>query len=186
MFLRNVSVFNVTAKYLSTFRISDVSSFLRNVVYITRCSTISTKSYYSVLGVKPDATDEEIKNAYYAMSKKYHPDLNVGDKNSETKILEINEAFEVLGDKLEKEKYDSKMFPKVWERKPFIYDHEATAKPQKYIFRRVFKEMAHTPEQYHKHTKGELKRKRRHAVQKIMFHKYQNSKKVSSTFHKPY
>ncbi|MBR4305169.1 MAG: DnaJ domain-containing protein, partial [Clostridia bacterium] len=47
---------------------------------------------YKVLGISPDATDEEVKKAYRTMAKKYHPDLNPGDKNAEQKMKEINEA----------------------------------------------------------------------------------------------
>ena len=49
---------------------------------------------YKVLGISPDATDEEVKKAYRAMAKKYHPDLNPGDKNAEQKMKEINEAYD--------------------------------------------------------------------------------------------
>ena len=49
---------------------------------------------YKVLGISPDATDEEVKKAYRTMAKKYHPDLNPGDKNAEQKMKEINEAYD--------------------------------------------------------------------------------------------
>lgn len=49
---------------------------------------------YKVLGISPDATDEEVKKAYRTMAKKYHPDLNPGDKNAEQRMKEINEAYD--------------------------------------------------------------------------------------------
>lgn len=51
---------------------------------------------YAVLGVKPGASDDEIKTAYRALAKKYHPDLNPGSATAEAKMKEINEAYTVL------------------------------------------------------------------------------------------
>jgi len=51
---------------------------------------------YKVLGVSPDASDEEIKRAYRALAKKYHPDLNPGDKEAARKMQEVNAAYEQI------------------------------------------------------------------------------------------
>lgn len=64
------------------------------------------KNYYDILGVSKTATDEEIKTAYRKLAKKYHPDLNPGDKEAEAKFKEINQAFEVLGDSTKRKNYD--------------------------------------------------------------------------------
>jgi len=64
-------------------------------------------NYYDVLGVSKDASDDEIKAAYRKMAKKYHPDLNPGDKDAEAKFKEVNQAFEVLGDKTKRQNYDN-------------------------------------------------------------------------------
>ena len=64
------------------------------------------KDYYSVLGVSKEASDEEIKKAYRKLARKYHPDLNPGDKEAENRFKEINEAHEVLSDPDKRSKYD--------------------------------------------------------------------------------
>lgn len=51
---------------------------------------------YKVLGVSPDASDEEIKRAYRALAKKYHPDLNPGDETAAKKMQQVNAAYEQI------------------------------------------------------------------------------------------
>ena len=64
------------------------------------------KDYYEILGVKRGATEAEIKSAYRKLARKYHPDVNK-TKEAEAKFKDINEAYEVLGDKQKRQRYDS-------------------------------------------------------------------------------
>ena len=64
------------------------------------------KDYYEILGVKKNSTENEIKSAYRKLARKYHPDVNK-DKGAEEKFKDINEAYEVLGDKEKRQRYDS-------------------------------------------------------------------------------
>lgn len=64
------------------------------------------RDYYEVLGIDKNADEATIKKAYRQMAKKYHPDLNPGDKEAEAKFKEVNEAYEVLSDSEKKARYD--------------------------------------------------------------------------------
>ena len=64
------------------------------------------RDYYDVLGIKKDATEADIKKAFRQMAKKYHPDVNPGDKVAEAKFKEVNEANDVLSDSQKRARYD--------------------------------------------------------------------------------
>lgn len=64
------------------------------------------KDYYDILGVRKNATEDELKRAYRSLAKKYHPDKNKGNKEAENKFKEISEAYAVLSDKEKREQYD--------------------------------------------------------------------------------
>jgi curved DNA-binding protein len=64
------------------------------------------KDYYKILGVEKTAAQADIKKAYRALAKKYHPDKTKGDKAAEEKFKDISEAYEVLGDKEKRKQYD--------------------------------------------------------------------------------
>lgn len=64
------------------------------------------RDYYEVLGVSKTASADEIKKAYRSLAKKYHPDINPGNKEAEVKFKEVNEAYEVLSAEDKRAKYD--------------------------------------------------------------------------------
>ena len=64
------------------------------------------RDYYEVLGVSKDADDATIKKAYRQLAKKYHPDMNPGDKEAEKKFKEASEAYAVLSDADKRRQYD--------------------------------------------------------------------------------
>src|SRR5687767_8342714 len=67
---------------------------------------MADRDYYDILGVKKNASEDEIKTTYRKLAKKHHPDVNKGNKEAENKFKEISEAYAVLSDKEKRDQYD--------------------------------------------------------------------------------
>src|ERR1700739_2959295 len=81
-------------------------------------ATTQNKDYYATLGVKKTATPEEIRKAFRKLARKYHPDVNPGDKKAEERFKEISEANDILSDEKK---------PKVSDQFAFYSDQIAAA-----------------------------------------------------------
>ena len=67
---------------------------------------MAKEDYYEILGVKKDASQDDLKKAFRHLARKYHPDLNKGSIEAEEKFKEVNEAYQVLSDPQKKSQYD--------------------------------------------------------------------------------
>ncbi len=72
------------------------------------------KDYYAILGVNKTASADEIKKTFRRLARKYHPDMNPGDKQAEARFKEVSEAYEVLSDLEKRQKYDQ--FGQYWKQ----------------------------------------------------------------------
>lgn len=68
--------------------------------------SLAAQDYYKTLGITRTATEKDVKSAFRKLARKFHPDVNPGDKTAESKFKEINEAYEVLSDASSRAKYD--------------------------------------------------------------------------------
>src|SRR5688572_12428314 len=78
------------------------------------------KDYFAILGVKPTATEKEIRSAYKKLARKFHPDVNPNDKKAEEKFKEVSEAYEVLTDPDKR---------RAWQQQGEAYDFFAGGRP---------------------------------------------------------
>jgi hypothetical protein len=80
------------------------------VIYICEAILYVVPSYYEVLGVSPDASQDEIKRSFRNLALKYHPDKNRNSEESKQKFMKIIEAYEVLSDEQARKNYDINNF----------------------------------------------------------------------------
>ena len=85
------------------------------------------KDYYAILGVSKAADADEIKKAFRRLARKYHPDMNPGDRQAEAKFKEVNEANEVLSDPENRQKYDQ--FGQYWRQAGSEADPSSRSNP---------------------------------------------------------
>ena len=83
-----------------------MTEFRRYIYNYGRGEKMAGKDYYGILGIPRNAPDKDIKAAYRKLARKFHPDVNPGDKAAEARFKEINEAFEVLSDADKRKKFD--------------------------------------------------------------------------------
>ncbi|XP_051901250.1 dnaJ homolog subfamily C member 4 [Pristis pectinata] len=77
--------------------------------FSTALHRFSSTTYYTILGIKPDATLEEIKKAFLEQSKKLHPDIDLSNPNLHTQFVRLNEAYSVLSKHSSRKEYDTRL-----------------------------------------------------------------------------
>ena len=107
------------------------------------------KNYYQILGVDKRATESELRQAYRKLARQYHPDVNLGEKDSESKFKEINEAYSILSDPDKRVKYDQ--FGEEWKHaqaynarqgnERFVWDMGTEHKQNTSFFRDIMGDM---------------------------------------------
>ncbi len=85
---------------------------------------MAARNPYEVLGVKKDATDEEIRRVYRNLAKKFHPDLNPGNKKAEARFKEIAAAYDIVSDKEKRARYDHGEIDESGAEKPRAYSYQ--------------------------------------------------------------
>ena len=94
-------------KYYNRYHLN-INNYYQRTKYYFHGSNNSTQTLYATLGVVESATDDEIKKAYRALAKKWHPDINQTD-NASVRFTQINAAYTVLSDKSKKKQYDEQI-----------------------------------------------------------------------------
>jgi len=90
------------------------------------------KNYYKTLGLRHSASGEEIKRTYRKLAFRYHPDKNPGNKESEEKFKEINEAYETLSDVEKKQQYDVSLKSNVFVSQTYYGEQNAGSAQSRY------------------------------------------------------
>lgn len=88
-------------RYYNNFKDTQIRNFR------TSSAVFKRVDYYDVLGIARNASQKDIKKAYYQLAKKYHPDTNKGDADTQKKFQEVSEAYECLSDEGKRKEYDN-------------------------------------------------------------------------------
>jgi len=88
---------------------------------------MAARNPYEALGVAKDATDEEIRRVYRNLAKKFHPDLNPGNKQAEARFKEISAAYDLLSDKEKRTRYDRGEIDESGAERPRAYSYQGFA-----------------------------------------------------------
>ncbi|XP_004864846.1 dnaJ homolog subfamily A member 3, mitochondrial isoform X2 [Heterocephalus glaber] len=108
-------------------------------------TTLAKEDYYQILGVPRNASQKEIKKAYYQLAKKYHPDTNKDDPKAKEKFSQLAEAYEVLSDEVKKKQYDtygSSGFDRGASSSGQRYWREGPSVDPEELFRKIFGEFS--------------------------------------------
>lgn len=92
------------------------------------------QDYYRILGIREDASEEEIKKRYRILAKKYHPDTNPGDREAEQKFKEAGIAYAILGDPKKRREYDQRRrVEKFFDFRPENYEKKKNQEQKKKV-----------------------------------------------------
>jgi curved DNA-binding protein len=98
-----------------------VPFWYRSIIIADLTTVQNFRNYYEILGVPKDASSEDIKKSFRRLARKYHPDLNPGDKVAEERFKDLGEAYEVLSDVSKRSEYDR--FGNYWKQSGFQGQH---------------------------------------------------------------
>lgn len=125
------------------------------------------KNYYQILGVSESADDQQIKDAYRKLAKRYHPDVNAGAKGAEEKFKEIAEAYDTLSDPVLRSNYDRKRTKQYYYSFDFnIAGTEERKDPRKKEYTDA--EFAYAREKHQRRTEAHMQRRKRILVGMIV------------------
>ncbi|XP_076039762.1 dnaJ homolog l(2)tid, mitochondrial isoform X2 [Oratosquilla oratoria] len=93
-------------RYRTQILLSKIGKPLHASQFHTSASVLG-RDYYEVLGIPRNASQKDIKKAYYKLAKQHHPDVNKNDPSAQKKFTEVSEAYEVLGDEEKRQQYDT-------------------------------------------------------------------------------
>lgn len=140
--------------------------------YATYRSRHSKRDLYSVLNISPRATQSQIKDAYYKMSMKYHPDRNKGSEEAHERFTQITEAYSVLGQYEKRKKYDKGLL-RDYAPPPSVHHHHQ--QPSSSFSMRKSKEVVYNFDEFYRAHYGDALRREQanRALKKRIYRQYE-------------